>query len=191
MGTLPPLPIARASQLSCGPTDLCFCTTAGSFLCRSEPPDIASQNCIRDFKQTLPKSWTEAFAGPRRSFCEFYAKSKVREASEIFGRVVNAPRMSSGLTANNAFTTTLVLRTFGFLEEEKLLALIRSAHKQAPSICYGVMAALQHAPEEFRHRRAVPGCAQRIGVGQRSIPVDGLSGYRTGSPLMPGKMSYT
>jgi hypothetical protein len=55
------------------------------------------------------------------SFREFYSTSKVREASTIFERVVNAPWMSSGLTANNAFTTTLVLRTFGFLEEEKLL----------------------------------------------------------------------
>jgi len=54
------------------------------------------------------------------NFREFYGKATVKEASAIFRSVVDAPWMSSGLTANNAFTTTLVLRTFGFLEEEKL-----------------------------------------------------------------------
>ncbi len=54
------------------------------------------------------------------NFREFYGKATVKEASAIFRSVVDAPWMSSGLTANNAFTTTLVLRTFGFLEEEGL-----------------------------------------------------------------------
>jgi ATPase family associated with various cellular activities (AAA) len=60
------------------------------------------------------------------TFKDFYA-SKTKEtecnytASAIFRSVIQAPWMSSGLTANNAFTTTLVLRTFGFLEAEGLL----------------------------------------------------------------------
>jgi hypothetical protein len=47
--------------------------------------------------------------------------SSKKGAEAILRSVVEAPWMSSGLTANNAFTTTLVLRTFGFLEEEDLL----------------------------------------------------------------------
>ncbi len=39
-----------------------------------------------------------------------------------FQKLVEAPWMSSGLTANNAFTTTLVLRTFGFLEQEDVFS---------------------------------------------------------------------
>ena len=44
-----------------------------------------------------------------------------QDAAQIFRMVVNAPWMSSGLTANNAFTTTLVIRAYGFLEQEGLL----------------------------------------------------------------------
>jgi hypothetical protein len=55
------------------------------------------------------------------SFNEFYKAAKIkRDASTIFRTMVLAPWMSSGLTANNAFSTTLVLRSFGFLEEEDL-----------------------------------------------------------------------
>lgn len=46
----------------------------------------------------------------------FYKENPKNTASNIFRLVIAAPWMSSGLTANNAFTTTLVLRTFGFLE---------------------------------------------------------------------------
>ena len=53
-------------------------------------------------------------------------------ASQILGSIVHAPWMSSGLTANNAFTTTLVIRTFGFLEEEGLLSKTSDKSK-APS----------------------------------------------------------
>lgn len=54
-------------------------------------------------------------------FDEFYKANTKQAAPDIFRSVVAAPWMSSGLTANNAFTTTLVLRTFGFLEAEGLL----------------------------------------------------------------------
>jgi hypothetical protein len=43
------------------------------------------------------------------------------KACTIFKRLVEAPWMSSGLTANNAFSTTLILRTYGFLKKEGLL----------------------------------------------------------------------
>ena len=41
-------------------------------------------------------------------------------AQSIFKDVVDAPWMSSGLMSNNAFTTSLVLRTYGFLVQNKL-----------------------------------------------------------------------
>src|SRR5579863_1528328 len=37
-----------------------------------------------------------------------------KHTDEVFGILFKAPWMSSGLNGNNAFTTTLVLRTFGF-----------------------------------------------------------------------------
>jgi hypothetical protein len=43
------------------------------------------------------------------------------KATEVFKSVVTAPWMSSGLTDNNAFTTTLVLRTYGYLIAEGLV----------------------------------------------------------------------
>jgi hypothetical protein len=62
------------------------------------------------------------------TFCKFYdvenddTKAK-KKASSIFNRLVDATWMSSGLTANNAFSTTLVLRTYGFLKKERFLNL--------------------------------------------------------------------
>lgn len=44
-----------------------------------------------------------------------------RRAETIFSKLLEAPWMSSGLTDNNAFTTALVLRVYGFLRQEKLL----------------------------------------------------------------------
>jgi len=44
----------------------------------------------------------------------FYADDPDTPAT-VFRNVVSAPWMSSGLAENNAFTTTLVLRTLGFL----------------------------------------------------------------------------
>ena len=41
-------------------------------------------------------------------------------AAKIFQTLLDAPWMSSGLTENNAFTTTLVLRAYGFLKQEQL-----------------------------------------------------------------------
>jgi ATPase family associated with various cellular activities (AAA) len=58
---------------------------------------------------------------------ETKAKDK---ACSIFNRLVEAPWMSSGLTANNAFSTTLILRTFGFLKGEGLLGLPDIKKKQ-------------------------------------------------------------
>jgi hypothetical protein len=53
---------------------------------------------------------------------EFYTDSGGATAAEVFAKLVAAPWMSSGLTENNAFTTTLVLRTLGFLVESKALS---------------------------------------------------------------------
>src|SRR5579863_246454 len=43
-----------------------------------------------------------------------------QRAASIFKTLLDAPWMSSGLTDNNAFTTTLVLRAYGFLEQERI-----------------------------------------------------------------------
>jgi len=59
-----------------------------------------------------------------KQFAKFYGLSKPdieKKSTAVFARIANAPWMSSGLTANNAFTTTLVLRTLGFLIEEELV----------------------------------------------------------------------
>src|SRR5208282_2600592 len=42
-----------------------------------------------------------------------------QRAALIFRQLLEAPWMSSGLTDNNAFTTALVLRAYGFLHEEE------------------------------------------------------------------------
>lgn len=46
---------------------------------------------------------------------QMYKTSPVEDAAEAFRRVVKASWRSSGLSPNNAFTTTLVLRTMGFM----------------------------------------------------------------------------
>src|SRR5262245_41813406 len=46
---------------------------------------------------------------------DFYAADQKDTVSRIFNNILTAPWMSSGLAENNAFTTTLVLRTAGFL----------------------------------------------------------------------------
>jgi len=48
---------------------------------------------------------------------EFYGHESRKMVRNIFYKVLNAPWMSSGLTENNAFTTTLVIRLLGFLVE--------------------------------------------------------------------------
>src|SRR5690349_11692356 len=55
-------------------------------------------------------------------FREFYKGGISIEgrAAEIFTALMSAPWMSSGLNGNNPFTTTLILRTFGFMQEERL-----------------------------------------------------------------------
>ncbi len=62
-------------------------------------------------------------------FLEFYGepfrlkrgKSVVGDSESAFKSLTDAPWMSSGLTANNAFTTSLVMRAFGFLKKESIL----------------------------------------------------------------------
>lgn len=56
-----------------------------------------------------------------QQFRTFYGEAKDTAADKILSRLVDAPWMSSGLILNNSFTTTLVLRTYGFLKEHGLL----------------------------------------------------------------------
>lgn len=56
-----------------------------------------------------------------RKMGEFYGENYKETASKVFNSLLTAPWMSSGLTENNAFTTTLILRTFGFLVEVDVL----------------------------------------------------------------------
>lgn len=51
---------------------------------------------------------------------EMYSDGSKKIPNKIFANVVAAPWMSSGLAEHNPFTTTLVLRTFGFLAESAL-----------------------------------------------------------------------
>jgi len=53
----------------------------------------------------------------------FYGDEYKRIVAEILENLVRAKWMSSGLAENNAFTTTLVLRCYGFLRESPELAL--------------------------------------------------------------------
>lgn len=50
-----------------------------------------------------------------------HGKPFTGDAESTFKSLIDAPWMSSGLTANNAFTTSLVMRVFGFLKEEEIL----------------------------------------------------------------------
>jgi hypothetical protein len=50
-------------------------------------------------------------------FAEFYGNDSRKVVQNIFDKLLHAPWMSSGLTENNAFTTTLVIRLLGFLVE--------------------------------------------------------------------------
>ena len=50
-----------------------------------------------------------------RKIRDFYGESTDRTTSDILKNIVAAPWMSSGLPENNAFTTTLVIRTLGLL----------------------------------------------------------------------------
>src|SRR5882762_884964 len=55
-------------------------------------------------------------------FRNFYGANADHAADQILTKLIEAPWMSSGLVMNNAFTTTLVLRTLGFLAHHGLLA---------------------------------------------------------------------
>jgi hypothetical protein len=108
---------ARARQLLKSiPSDLTpFAKPDGTF--RRTPESLSKPD---DVNVTTTCSCLMALA-LTNSFREFYKADPKHTALTIFRSVVSAPWMSSGLTANNAFTTTLVLRTFGFLEAEGLL----------------------------------------------------------------------
>ncbi len=54
-------------------------------------------------------------------------------ADRVFETLIGAPWMSSGLNGNNAFTTTLVLRTFGFFIEDELFGKTASGLARRPS----------------------------------------------------------
>jgi hypothetical protein len=53
---------------------------------------------------------------------EFYGEKSAKKVAEIFANLFKAPWMSSGLIENNAFTTTLVVRLFGFLTEAGVMS---------------------------------------------------------------------
>src|SRR5712671_4329365 len=46
---------------------------------------------------------------------DFYGSHASKPVGDIFNKLLEAPWMSSGLTEDNAFTTTLMIRLFGFL----------------------------------------------------------------------------
>jgi hypothetical protein len=50
---------------------------------------------------------------------QFYEKDAPDTVAAVFRKLIDAPWMSSGLAENNAFTTTLILRTMGFLVASK------------------------------------------------------------------------
>lgn len=52
-----------------------------------------------------------------RKVSEFYGKNYKKRISDIFTSLLNGPWMSSGLPEDNAFTTTLMIRLYGFLIE--------------------------------------------------------------------------
>ena len=91
-----------------------FAKADGTFRRKPDSPSIDD-----DVNVTTTCSCVMALAGTN-SFHDFYKKQAANDADSIFKTMVDAPWMSSGLTANNAFTTALVIRTFGFLLEEDL-----------------------------------------------------------------------
>jgi hypothetical protein len=52
---------------------------------------------------------------------DFYTQDTKKTLNDIFQKLLVSPWMSSGLTENNAFTTALVLRVFGFLVEAEIM----------------------------------------------------------------------
>src|SRR6266536_3560426 len=53
---------------------------------------------------------------------DYYGHDSSKTVLSIFDKLLGAPWMSSGLTENNAFTTTLVIRLLGFLVEAGALS---------------------------------------------------------------------
>lgn len=53
---------------------------------------------------------------------DFYGDDSKKKTATIFQKLIDAPWMSSGLTENNAFTATLILRLFGLLVEAGILS---------------------------------------------------------------------
>src|SRR5262249_35607118 len=52
-----------------------------------------------------------------RKVSDFYGKGYKKKVSDIFTALLKGPWMSSGLPEDNAFTTTLMIRLYGFLIE--------------------------------------------------------------------------
>ncbi len=85
-----------------------------------------SKGALNDINVTTTCSCLMALALTKRLSVIYGQKTNPdgkQSAKKAFWSVVDASWMSSGLTENNAFTTTLVLRTFGFLREEEILDL--------------------------------------------------------------------
>ena len=95
----------------------------GTFRRKPDSPDLP-----KDVNVTTTCSSLMALALTKK-FADFYNLSKTAaetKASTLLKVLAEAPWMSSGLSANNAFTTTLVLRTMGFLVEQGPLTTARN-----------------------------------------------------------------
>jgi hypothetical protein len=55
------------------------------------------------------------------NYKKFFGEEYVTIATEVMKELIGAPWMSSGLLLNNAFTTALVIRVFGFMKQHKML----------------------------------------------------------------------
>jgi hypothetical protein len=75
-----------------------------------------SESALDDVNVTTTCSCLMALALADR-LTDFYGDDSKKTVEKILSNVVGAPWMSSGLTENNAFTTTLVIRLVGFLVE--------------------------------------------------------------------------
>ena len=96
------------------PSELGFVRTPTS---ESHPEDVnVTTTCSCVMALALTRQWREFYRTDSEN-----PKGHEEVIRRLFEKVVSAPWMSSGLTENNAFTTTLVLRTLGLLVEAKAL----------------------------------------------------------------------
>jgi len=116
--------------------------------------------------------------------------SKVqRKARDILEKVTDAPWESSGLVENNAFTTTLVLRTFGFLVEQKVIDTSANKIKKAWKLqeqlpnrhrrsFHNIAVSISSKPENFSINKYPPSAAVIYwfidGISRGNIELPGL-----------------